>query len=49
VVGDNVNIPYNGILGKDFFESEQTSIDYTQREGNVAVFPNRFSLEEPLK
>jgi hypothetical protein len=28
VVGDGINIPYDGILGKDFFEDKKAKIDY---------------------
>jgi hypothetical protein len=40
VVGSGVNIPCDGILGKDFFESKQATIDYVRKEvimGKVAL------------
>jgi hypothetical protein len=32
VIGDVINIPYDGILGKDFFESKQATVDYVRKE-----------------
>ena len=32
VTGDGVNIPCDGILGKDFFEAKQATIDYARKE-----------------
>jgi hypothetical protein len=32
VVGDRINIPYDGILGKDFFESKQATTDHMRKE-----------------
>jgi hypothetical protein len=32
VVGDGLNIPYDGLLGRDFFQSKRASIDCTRRE-----------------
>jgi hypothetical protein len=32
VIGDGINIPYDGILGKDFFESKQATINYMRKE-----------------
>jgi hypothetical protein len=40
VVGSGMNIPCDGILGKDFFESKQATIDYVGKEitmGKVAL------------
>jgi hypothetical protein len=31
VIGDGINIPYDGILGKDYFESKQATIDYMRK------------------
>jgi hypothetical protein len=32
VVGDGINIPYDGILGKNFFDSKQATINYVRKE-----------------
>jgi hypothetical protein len=32
VVGDGLNIPYDGLLGRYFFESKRASINCTRRE-----------------
>jgi hypothetical protein len=40
VIGDGINIPYDGVLGKHFFESRQATIDYMRKEmimGKVAL------------
>jgi hypothetical protein len=40
IVGDGIDIPCDGILGKDFFERERVKIDYGRREvimGKVRV------------
>jgi hypothetical protein len=40
VVGSGMNIPCDGILGKDFFESKRATIDYVRKEvtmGKVAL------------
>jgi hypothetical protein len=40
IVGDGIDIPCDGILGKDFFEKEKAKIDYSRRQvimGGVRV------------
>lgn len=32
IVGDGIRIPYDGILGQDFFENKRAKIDYKKRE-----------------
>jgi hypothetical protein len=32
IVGDGIRIPYDGIIGQDFFESTRARIDYEKRE-----------------
>jgi transposase InsO family protein len=32
IVGEGIDIPYDGVLGKDFFESNQATIDYLRKE-----------------
>jgi hypothetical protein len=32
VIGDGMNIPCDGILGRDFFEDKQATIDYVRKE-----------------
>jgi hypothetical protein len=31
-VGGGINIPYDGILGKDFFESKQATLNFLRKE-----------------
>jgi hypothetical protein len=49
IVGDGVNIPYNGLVGRDFFQNKQANIDYMQREivGKVRLRfdDNRHTME----
>jgi hypothetical protein len=40
IVGDGINIPCDGLLGKDFFENKKAKIDYERREiamGDVRI------------
>jgi hypothetical protein len=32
IAGDGINIPCDGLLGKDFFENKKAKIDYERRE-----------------
>jgi hypothetical protein len=34
IVGDGIRIPYNGILGQEFFISKRGKIDYKERNYN---------------
>ena len=53
VVGDGLRIPYDGILGEDFFISKRAKIDYKKREilmGDVKLkFDDKNLLDERVK
>jgi len=53
VVGDGIRIPYDGILGQDFFISKRARIDYEKREiimGDVILkFDDRVLLDKKVK
>jgi len=50
IVGDGIRIPYDGILGQDFFVSKRVKIDYKKRElivGDVRLqFDDKVSTDE---
>jgi hypothetical protein len=45
VIGDGINIPYDGIPGKDFFESKQATIDYVRKETVMGKVILKFDKE----
>jgi hypothetical protein len=45
VIGDGINIQYGGILGKDFFESKQATIDYRRKEIIMGELKLKFDKE----
>jgi hypothetical protein len=53
IVGDGIDIPYDGILGKDFFERKGAKIDYSQRQvimGKVRVkFDTDVEVDKEVK
>jgi hypothetical protein len=42
VVGDGIKIPYDGILGKDFFGNKQATVDYMRREIFMVIVKLKF-------
>jgi hypothetical protein len=46
VVGDGMNIPFHGILGKDFFEKEQVKIDYSNKELTIGKKKIKFDEDK---
>jgi hypothetical protein len=53
IVGDGIRIPYDGILGQEFFISKRARIDYKEREiimGDVRLkFDDRVLSDEQVK
>jgi len=53
IVGDGIRIPYDGILGQDFFVSKRVKSDYKKRElimGDVRLqFDDKVSTDETGK
>lgn len=53
IVGNGIRIPYDGILGQDFFVSKRATIDYKKKEiimGDMILkFDDRVSSDEQVK
>jgi hypothetical protein len=45
VIGDGINNPYDGILGKDFFESRGATTDYMRKEIIMGKVTLKFDKE----
>jgi hypothetical protein len=48
-VGSGMNIPCDGILGKDFFESKQATIDYVRKEVTMGKVALKFDKDQKTR
>jgi hypothetical protein len=47
-VGNGIDIPCDGILGKDFFENEKAKIDYSRRQVIMGKVRAKFDEDREL-